>query len=138
MPGFYAVREEGLLSRCASCAFLPHLQCPGGFHTRAGVVQAGDHRLPVARPGFFQTGVTVAVKCTAVTATGLSACLGGQLCAQGDTVECFGKYDNACDEGSTRVPLWRMPSWLGQECLPTALRTVCGRRYFATDFGSRR
>ena len=102
MPGFYAVLDAaGLLSRCGSCAFLPNLQCLGGFHSQAGITQAGNHKLPVARPGYFQTGVTLAVKCTAVTATGLSACLGGQLCTQDDTVECFGTYDNACDEGST-------------------------------------
>ncbi|CAE7203790.1 rngB, partial [Symbiodinium sp. CCMP2456] len=95
--GFYAVLDAaGLLSRCASCAFLPHLQCLGGFHT-----QTGNHTLPVARPGYFQTGVTLAVKCTAITAAGLSACLGGQLCKQVDAVECLGKYENACDEGST-------------------------------------
>ena len=69
--GFYAVldKQRGFLSRCASCAFLPRLQCLGGFHTQAGITQAGNHKLPVARPGFFQTGVTIAVKCTAVTAT---------------------------------------------------------------------
>ena len=125
MPGFYAVLDEGSLSRCGSCAFLPHLQCLGGFHTQAGIT----HKLPVARPGYFQTGVTLAVKCTAVTATGLSACLGGQLCAQDDTVECFGKYDNACDEGSTGFLCGECPAgWarsaFQQPCEPCAAGAV--------------
>ncbi|CAE7688638.1 unnamed protein product [Symbiodinium sp. CCMP2592] len=129
MPGFYAVLDEGSLSRCASCAFLPHLQCLGGFHTQAGITQLGNHKLPVARPGYFQTGVTIAVKCTAVTSTGLSACLGGQLCAQDDTVECFGKYDNACDEGSTgffcgECPAGWARSAFQQPCEPCAAGAV--------------
>ncbi|CAE6963215.1 unnamed protein product [Symbiodinium sp. CCMP2592] len=102
VAGFYAVLDEaGWLARCASCAFLPHLQCLGGFHTQAGITQTGNHTLPVARPGHFQTGQTITVKCTAVTATGLSTCLGGQPCEQDDAVDCFGRYGNACDEGST-------------------------------------
>ncbi|CAE7752501.1 UVR8 [Symbiodinium sp. CCMP2456] len=129
MPGFYAVLDAGSLSRCGSCAFLPHLQCLGGFHTQAGITQAGNHKLPVARPGYFQTGVTIAVKCTAVTATGLSACLGGQLCTQDDTVECFGKYDNACDEGSTGFLCGECPAgWarsaFQQPCEPCASGAV--------------
>ncbi|CAE7462525.1 scube2, partial [Symbiodinium sp. CCMP2592] len=102
VAGFYAVLDgAGWLARCASCAFLPHLQCLGGFHTQAGITQTGNHTLPVARPGHFQTGQTITVKCTAVTATGLSTCLGGQPCEQDDAVDCFGRYGNACDEGST-------------------------------------
>ncbi|CAE7688623.1 rngB [Symbiodinium sp. CCMP2592] len=129
MPGFYAVLDEGSLSRCASCAFLPHVQCLGGFHTQAGITQLGNHKLPVARPGYFQTGVTIAVKCTADTSTGLSACLGGQLCAQDDTVECFGKYSNACDEGSTGFFCGECPAgWarraFQQPCEPCAAGAV--------------
>ena len=98
IAGFYAELDEaGLLVRCASCNSFTHLSCFGGFYE-----QTDRHRLPVARPGYFQTAPTTAIKCNVVMDDGISACLGGGLCAEGsETLECMGRYSNACAEGST-------------------------------------
>ena len=109
-PEFHAVLDlAGSLARCASCATFTNLRCPGGFHE-----QTSMHRLPVARPGFFQTAELTAFKCSVVLDGGLSACLGSDLC-QGGSGECVGKYGNRCDESAT--------GWLCGECLPGWART---------------
>ena len=116
--------SAGALARCASCAALPHLQCPGGFEG-----PSGEHKLPVSRAGYFQTGITTAVKCSVVAANGLSARLGGNICAEGDSNDlntaCVGKYRNGCDEGSTGKLCGECPAGWGrngfqQPCQPCA------------------
>ena len=70
--------DAGRLYRCASCAAYDGLSCLGGF--LEGRKDAG-HRQPMANPGFFQTGETLAVECEAQTVDGSSACLGGFACS---------------------------------------------------------
>ena len=98
VAGFYAeLDEDGFLVRCASCLSFTHLSCSGGFYE-----QTDRHRLPVARPGYFQTAPTTAIKCNIVMDDELSACLGGGSCADVSAgLECVGKYGNVCAEGST-------------------------------------
>ena len=123
MAGFYAELDAaGLIARCASCASLPHLLCPGGFRGQTGV-----HAPPVASPGYFQTGLTTAIKCSVMTANGLSACLGGDVCASSTepSAECTGKYGNACNEGSIGLLCGECPpgwarSAFQQPCQPCA------------------
>ncbi|CAE7805594.1 unnamed protein product [Symbiodinium sp. CCMP2592] len=120
--GYFAELDSAdSLARCASCALLPHLQCLGGFGTQAGL-----HRLPVSGPGYFQTGITTAVKCSVVSASGLSTCLGGSICEdEPSDSECVGKYKNACNEGSTGMLCGECPAgWsrsaFQQPCQPCA------------------
>ena len=105
--GYYAELDQAdSITRCASCQPLPHLYCPGGFH-----LQSGLQRQPIARPGYYQTGVTTAVKCSVVSSDGLSVCLGGAVCLDdSNSSQCVGKYANACGKGSTGP--------LCGECLP--------------------
>ena len=96
LPGFYAQTEGGSLARCASCDTLSTLRCPGGF-----VGFSLRHQLPLAKPGFFQTGVVTAFKCSVVLEDGRSTCLGGGFCDSAEDVSgCVGKYKNTCAEGS--------------------------------------
>ena len=123
--GYFAELDSAdSIARCASCSGLPHLQCPGGFEG-----QTTQHKLPVSSPGYFQTGTTTAVKCNVVAANGLSTCLGGIICTEGDSkglsTECVGIYHNACGEGSTGELCGECPAGWGrhafqQPCQPCA------------------
>ncbi|CAE7405136.1 UVR8 [Symbiodinium sp. CCMP2592] len=111
LPGFHAQTESGSLARCVSCAMLATLRCPGGFEGTGR-----RHQQPLAKPGFFQTGVVTAFKCNVVLEDGRSTCLGGGFCASvEDGRGCMGKYGNSCEEGSL--------GFLCGECLPGWART---------------
>ena len=107
LPGFYAELQEGSLSRCVSCETFSTLRCPGGFQDNSSL-----HQLPVAMPGYFQTGLVTAFKCNVILDDGHSACIGGGFCTE---KTCFGKYDNACEEGAV--------GFLCGECPPGWART---------------
>ena len=118
MPGHYAdIDADGLLARCVDCISYKNLECRGGFQelNLSNVSQAGVHVLPVAKKGFFQTGVILAVKCNAVVDDG-SACLGGEMCGDEDT-QCvhFKNYLSRCADGSTGVLCGECPVGWGRE-----------------------
>eukprot|EP00913_Durusdinium_trenchii_P027642 g25923.t1 len=83
LPDFYADVEEstGQLARCISCTW-EGLLCRGGFENRSAAAPSAPrvHALPIARTGFYQTGVTTAVACDVQLEDGSSACLGGEPC----------------------------------------------------------
>ncbi|CAE7032759.1 rngB [Symbiodinium sp. CCMP2592] len=92
--GFSAFLDSAAnLARCDNCDAFVALSCPGGFHDGTT-----DHRLPVAIPGYFQTGRVTAIKCNSVVDGGLSACLGSGSCSE--AMSCAGNFSNACAEGS--------------------------------------
>ena len=133
--GYYAeLDSEGRLSRCASCAGLTHFRCDGGFREENGT---DFHILPLARAGFYQTGILTAYKCTVVAEDGLSACLGGVTCSDNDKhgesnslEHCMeGAVGNLCAPGSTGMLCGECPvGWsrhnLQQPCLPCAGATL--------------
>lgn len=74
MAGHHALLDDaGRLYRCSNCAVYEGLSCFGGFWEDN---KDAGHRQPVANPGFFQTGDTLAVECEAQSQDRFSACLG--------------------------------------------------------------
>ena len=111
LTGFYAELESEFLSRCVSCETLSALHCPGGFQQNGSL-----HQLPVAMPGYFQTGIITAFKCNVFLDENLSTCLGGGVCGGGPVEKtCVGNYSNACADGSL--------GFLCGECLAGWART---------------
>ncbi|CAE7241672.1 UVR8 [Symbiodinium sp. CCMP2592] len=124
--GFYAELDpNGVdLARCASCANFASLSCPGGFAETSN--SPNSHRLPVAIPGYFQTGTLTAVKCFVVLDNGLSVCLGSGQCQSDEEVDCVGKYGNACEEGSTGILCGECPPGWARSGFRAACRP-CGQ-----------
>eukprot|EP00438_Fugacium_kawagutii_P034186 Skav233184 [mRNA] locus=scaffold24:201013:202275:+ [translate_table: standard] len=137
LPGHYAEvdPETGVLARCTSCAIYTNLICHGGRHLDHNQTDTADmpssvssHVLPVAKPGFFQTGKVIAEKCTAVLADGSSPCLGGKSCGVSQVAPStpsvcnkFLIYENQCAEGSTGMLCGECPAlWARQ-----SLRSPC-------------
>ena len=113
--GYFAELDSAnMLSRCASCATLPNLHCPGGFRNSSLTPQ---HALPSAKPGFFQTGVVTVYKCSVLTEDGSSACMGAGACDElgSSSRVCIGKFGNICAEGSAGMLCGQCPpNWARQ------------------------
>ena len=134
LPGFYAELQEGSLSRCVSCEGLSTVRCPGRFQDNSSL-----HQLPVAMPGYFQTGLVTAFKCNVILDGGLSACVGGGSCAE---KTCYGKYGNACEDGAVGFlcgecpPGWARTDFQApcQECQDSTLQLIAS---ILVDVGSK-
>ena len=126
-PGFFAALDSmGKLSRCVSCEAMNRtLDCKGGFRNQT----KKDHVLPVAKPGFFQTGVITALKCNAKTEDGSSACLGGSACLQDDgddnCIELAG-FRNLCASGTTGLLCGECPMNWAKDSFRTHCRECSG------------
>ena len=111
--GHYAeLDSEGRLSTCASCAGLAHFRCDGGFR-ESDENGTKLHLPPLARAGFYQTGILTAYKCSVVAEDGLSACLGGVTCSDNDNGK-SGSLEH-CREGA-----------VGNLCAPGSTGMLCG------------
>ncbi|CAK9031780.1 unnamed protein product [Durusdinium trenchii] len=134
LPDFYADVEEstGQLARCISCTW-EGLLCRGGFENRSAAAPSAPrvHALPIARTGFYQTGVTTAVACDVQLEDGSSACLGGEPCVMARVLVdppslCNGREgmrDNGCAEGSSGTLCGQCPPGYSRDSYPDLCQT---------------
>eukprot|EP00438_Fugacium_kawagutii_P034128 Skav216726 [mRNA] locus=scaffold653:86735:90308:+ [translate_table: standard] len=134
LPEHFAEVDGGVLTRCTSCAIYTNLLCRGGFHLDPNRTNTPDmpspwpsHVPPLAKPGFFQTGTVIVVKCTAVLEDGSSACLGGEVCGLSQLLPStlsvcnlrwgYVGYENQCAEGSTGMLCGECPAFWAKPSL---------------------